>query len=83
MDKDQFEELKITLRETIQGSISPKLELLQLSLNNHIKSDEKWKEDAKIYLDMVQNAKGFSKTVLYLASAVVTVYGSIKLFLMK
>lgn len=60
--------------------VNGKIDRLQESLDRHIDDDSRWKEKANELLGVVSNARGFTKTVLFITSFIAAIWGTVQIF---
>ena len=91
MTPEQIEQLKSSIRDTIQEKVNGKIDKIheilekqnevvdefKTKVENHIENDTKWKEDADPYIKGLANLTGSSKIIVYVAIAISTVLGAI------
>lgn len=78
MTEEQLVQIKKSLRETVETTVNGKLDKLQRSFDEHAKEDLEWKERAQPALDVVNNARGFGKTLVYLLGIAAAIFAVIK-----
>lgn len=81
MNKDQFNQLQILIKETVEVTVKTivngKIDRIQSKLDQYIIDDNEWKKSAQPAIDLGNTARGASTAALWLAGVIITIGGAI------
>lgn len=77
MNEEQLEQIKITIKESIDKTVNGKINALTLKVDNYIaKDDERWVR-YEPYMEGVAHVTGGAKIIVWLALGVSAILGAI------
>lgn len=77
MNKEQLNQIKEVITDSIQIHVNGKIDILSNKLDSYITDDTEWKKRAEPVIRMGENLAGFGKVSLYLVGFVASVVGAI------
>lgn len=88
MTPEQFEKMMSHIEDTIRATVNGKIDKIQYTVNEYIKTDMAWKEVDKVWksnaepvITMGTSITGFGKVFAYIVGTIATLGGLVALFI--